>query len=263
MPVRSGGPAQTGRPVGSHGQPLRASIYRTRGPWNPSPLAWLWVFPASAKILLISLIVALTFMGTSSGFTDYVNALPDVQVIAAKPMAQDTLIYASDGTTLLADLHPPGHQQYYQPLSAMGKYLPEAAIAIEDHNFYSEPGVDAGALIRAAAVDLNAGRPVEGASTITQQLVKLTLVGNQPTLSRKIEEALLAVEVERAYTKQQILETYLNIVFFGSDAYGAAAAAKLYFHTTTANLDLAQAALLAGLLRDPNLLVAGALGQLR
>jgi len=134
----------------------------------------------------------------------------------------------------------------------MGKYLPMAAVAIEDHNFYSEPGVDPGALLRAAAIDLMARSPVEGASTITQQLVKLTLVGNKPTLNRKVEEALLAVEAERTYTKQQILEMYLNTVFFGNDAYGSSAAAKIYFHTATASLDLAQAAMLAGLLRDPS-----------
>ncbi|MGA8923580.1 MAG: biosynthetic peptidoglycan transglycosylase, partial [Candidatus Dormiibacterota bacterium] len=248
---RAGG-RQPARPRRRDGQPLRARIYRERGPWNPSPLAGLWVVPAAAKIGVLAIIVGTTFLATSPGVTAYINGLPDVRVIAAVPMTEDTLIYASDGTTLLADLHPSGHQQYYEPLSAMGKYLPMAAVAIEDHNFYSEPGVDAGALLRAAAVDLRAGAPVEGASTITQQLVKLTLVGNEPSISRKVEEALLAVEVERTYSKRQILEMYLNTVFFGNDAYGSAAAAKIYFHTTTANLDLAQAAMLAGLLRDPS-----------
>jgi membrane peptidoglycan carboxypeptidase len=243
---------QEPRPRRSNGQLLRAGIYRERGPWNPSPLAGFWVVPASAKIAVIGLVLGITFLGTSPGVTAYINGLPDVRLVAALPLAQDTMIYASDGTTLLADLHPSGHQQYYQPLAAMGKFLPMAAVAIEDHNFYSEPGVDPGALLRAAEVDLRAGRPVEGASTITQQLVKLTVVGNQPTLSRKVEEALLALEVERTYSKQQILEMYLNRVFFGNDAYGSAAAAKIYFHTTPANLDLAQAAMLAGLLRDPS-----------
>jgi membrane peptidoglycan carboxypeptidase len=239
------------RPTGANGHPLRASLYRKRGPWNPSPLAGLWVLPASAKIATIALLTGATFIGTSPALTAYINGLPDVRLIAGRPMTEDTLIYASDGTTLLADLHPAGHQQYFQPLSAMGKYLPMAAVAIEDHNFYSEPGVDLGALLRAAAIDLHARSPVEGASTITQQLVKLTLVGNQPTLSRKVEEALLALEVDRTYTKQQILEMYLNTVFFGNDAYGSAAAAKIYFHTPAASLDLAEAAMLAGLLRDP------------
>ena len=211
----------------------------------------LWVLPAAAKIAAIAVLFGATFFATSPGFTAYVNSLPDVHLIASVPLTEDTVIYASDATTVLADLHPAGHQQYFQPLSAMGKYLPMAVIAIEDHNFYSEPGIDPGAMLRAAEIDLQAGVPVEGASTITQQLVKITLVGNQATLSRKIEEALLALEVERTYSKQQILEMYLNAVFFGNDAYGAAAAAKIYFHTAPANLDLAQSALLAGLLRNP------------
>ncbi|TMB43168.1 MAG: hypothetical protein E6J53_08915, partial [Chloroflexi bacterium] len=250
--ARTGGSRKWARPRGSDGRLLRSSIYTKRGPWNPSPLAFLWVFPALARIVVIAVLTGGTFLTTSSAFTTYVNGLPDVRQIAAMPMTEDTLIYASDGTTLLADLHPAGHQQYFQPLAAMGNYLPMAVVAIEDHNFYSEPGVDPGALIRAASVDVRAGTPEQGASTITQQLVKLTLVGNKPTLSRKVEEALLALEVERTYTKKQILEMYLNTVFFGNDAYGAAAAASIYFHTSTANLDLAQASMLAGVLRDPS-----------
>src|SRR5450759_3160115 len=251
-PTPRAGGSRWARPRGSNGQLLRASIYSKRGPWNPSPLAAFWMLPATVKIAVIAVLTGATFFGTSPGFTAYINGLPDVGLIAARPMTEDTLIYASDGTTVLADLHPAGHQQYFQPLAAMGKYLPMAAVAIEDRNFYSEPGVDLGALLRAASIDLRAGSPVEGASTITQQLVKLTLVGNQPTLSRKVEEALLALEVERIYSKQQILQMYLNSVFFGNDAYGSAAAAKIYFHTQTAKLELAQAAMLAGLLRDPS-----------
>ncbi len=240
------------RPRAANGHLLRAGIYRTRGPWNPPRLASLWVLPAAAKIAAIAILTGATFLGTSPTFTAYVNGLPDARLVAAPRLTEDTLIYASDGTTLLADLHLPGHQQYHEPLAAMGKYLPMAVIAIEDHNFYSEPGVDPGALLRAAVIDLKAGSPVEGASTITQQLVKLTLVGSDPTLSRKAEEALLAIEVERTFTKQQILEMYLNTVFFGNDAYGSAAAAQIYFHVPTASLDLAQASMLAGLLRNPS-----------
>lgn len=251
-PARGAYGRRWARPRGENGRLLRAGIYRQRGPWNPSPLAGFWAVPAAAKIAGIAILTAAVFLGTSPNFIAYVNGLPDARLVAARPLTQDTLIYASDGVTLLADLHPAGHQQYFQPLAAMGKYLPMAAIAIEDHNFYSEPGVDLGALLRAASIDLRAGSAVEGASTITQQLVKLTLVGNEPTLSRKMEEALLAVEVERTFTKQQILEAYLNTVFFGNDAYGSAAAAQIYFHKTTAGLDLAQASMLAGLLRNPS-----------
>jgi membrane peptidoglycan carboxypeptidase len=94
---------------------------------------------------------------------------------------------------------------------------------------------------------------VEGASTITQQLVKLRLVGNEATLDRKIREALLALEIERRYTKAQILEMYLNNVFFGNTAWGTEAAAHIYFHRETKALDLAQASMLAGIIRGPTL----------
>lgn len=103
------------RPRAADGKPLRASLFHERGPWNPSPTAALWVFPAGAKIAVIAIMVATTFVATSPGFTDYINGLPDVKLVAAHPMAQDTLIYASDRSTLLADLHAPGHQQYYCP----------------------------------------------------------------------------------------------------------------------------------------------------
>src|SRR5207248_2328198 len=166
---------------------------------------------------------------------------------------EDTMVYASDNKTLLADLHPPGYQAYYEPLSEMGTFLPEAVISIEDRNFYSEPGIDPQGIVRAATVDLKSHSPVEGASTITQQLIKLRLVGNDATIDRKMREALLAFEVERRYTKDQILEWYLNSVFFANTAWGSAAASKIYFHKQTKDLDLAQASMLAGIIRGPTL----------
>src|SRR5207302_2040659 len=93
----------------------------------------------------------------------------------------------------------------------------------------------------------------EGASTITQQLVKLRLVGNQTSIDRKMREALLSFEIERRYTKPQILEWYLNSVFFANTAWGSAAASKIYFHKQTKDLDLAQASMLAGIIRGPTL----------
>src|SRR5206468_875315 len=132
-----------------------------------------------------------------------------------------------------ARLHPPGYQAYFEPLSQMGQLLPQAVIAIEDRNFYAEPGIDPQGIARAATVDLKSHRPVEGASTITQQLVKLRLVGNDATLDRKVREALLAFEIERKFTKDEILEWYLNSVFFANTAWGTAAASRIYFHTET------------------------------
>lgn len=188
---------------------------------------------------------------TSSGFAVYASKLPDPTQVTA-PIPSDTILYAADGKTILADLHPPGYQHYYESLQSMGTLLPEAVLSIEDRNFYSEPGVDPGGVARAAIIDWRAHQNVQGASTITQQLVKLRLVGNQATLDRKFREALLAFELERRYTKSQILEMYLNSAFFGNSAWGTAAAAQIYYHKATKNLDLAQASMLAGLIRGPS-----------
>ena len=210
--------------------------------------------PASWALRLLALLVIAvpSLIVTSPGYVAFADKLPDPsQVTTAIPA--DTLVYANDNKTLLADLHPPGHQAYYEPLSEIGAYLPEAVISIEDRNFYTEPGVDAQGVVRAATVDLKSNSPVEGASTITQQLVKLRLVGNETSLDRKVREALLAFEIERRYSKDQILEWYLNSVFFANTAWGAEAAAKIYFHEDAKNLDLAQASMLAGIIRGPTI----------
>src|SRR5205823_1546810 len=203
--------------------------------------------------LVVLLVVAIpSLIITSPGYVAFADKLPDPSQVATS-VPEDTLIYASDNQTLLADLHPPGYQSYYEPLSNMGTLLPEAVIAIEDRNFYDEPGIDPQGIVRAATVDIKSHRPVEGASTITQQLVKLRLVGNDATLDRKVREALLAFEIERKYTKAQILEWYLNSVFFANTAWGTAAASNIYFHKQTKDLDLAEASMLAGVIRGPTL----------
>ena len=205
-----------------------------------------WVIRAA----LLILIAAPSLIVTSPSYAAYAEKLPDVAQMS-KDVPGDTLVYAADGTTLLADLHPPGYQHYYEPLSAMGTYLPEAVVSIEDRNFYDEPGVDPGGIARAALVDWRARGTVQGASTITQQLVKIRLVGDEHSIDRKLREALLSFEIEQRFSKPQILEMYLNAVFFGNSAAGSAAASQIFFHVKTADLDLAQAAMLAGLVRGP------------
>jgi membrane peptidoglycan carboxypeptidase len=225
----------------------RASAGQVLGKHRISrPASWTLRFLALLVIAVPSLII------TSPGYVAFADKLPDPSQVATA-IPEDTLVYANDDKTLLADLHPPGYQAYYAPLSDMGTYLPQAVISIEDHNFYSEPGVDPQGMVRAATVDFKSNAPVQGASTITQQLVKLRLVGNQTSLDRKVREALLAFEIERRYTKAQILEWYLNSVFFANTATGAEAAAKIYFHKDANDLDLAQASMLAGIIRGPTL----------
>jgi len=210
--------------------------------------------PASWVLRLIALVVIAvpSLLVTSPGYVAFADKLPDPNAVTSA-IPEDTLLYAADNTTLLADLHPPGYQAYYEPLSAMGTLLPAAVISIEDRNFYNEPGIDPQGVVRAATVDLRSHSPVEGASTITQQLVKLRLVGNDATLDRKVREALLAFQIERKYTKDQILEWYLNSVFFANTAWGTASASKIYFHKDTKELDLAQASMLAGIIRGPTI----------
>src|SRR2546429_8027764 len=203
--------------------------------------------------LVVLLVIAIpSLIITSPGYIAFADNLPDpTQVTSTVP--EDTLIYAADNKTLLADLHPPGYQNYYEPLSEMGTLLPEAVISIEDHNFYQEPGIDPQGIVRASMGDWQSPSTAPGASTITQQLVKLRLVGNEASLDRKVREALLAFQIERRYTKAQILEWYLNSVFFANTAWGTAAASKIYFHKQTKDLDLAQASMLAGVIRGPTL----------
>jgi membrane peptidoglycan carboxypeptidase len=216
-----------------------------RSGWVLRPVGWIF------RLFLLCVIAIPSLVYTSPDYAVFADKLPDPATVTA-PIPEDTILYAADGKTVLADLHPPGYQHYYEAMQAMGTLLPEAVLSIEDKNFYNEPGVDPGGVARAAMIDYRAHGSVQGASTITQQLVKLRLVGNEPTLDRKFREALLAFEIERRYTKAQILEMYLNSAFFGNSAWGSAAASHIYYHKATKDLDLAQASMLAGLIRGPS-----------
>jgi len=245
-------------PRDSRGRRLRASAHGTGprfaraggfGLLAPRDLSeWL---PAAAKLTLIFVLASGAFLASSQAYIDFAADLPNAHAIAATPLPEDTLIYADDGKTLLADVHPEGQQHYYEPLSSMGHWLPDASVAIEDTNFWHEPGIDPVAMVRAAWVDWREHRTAQGASTITQQLVKLRLLDSSPTYERKLKEAYLAIQVDRSYSKAQILEMYLNTVHFGNNSQGSLAASRIYFHKETKDLDLAQASLLAGIPQSP------------
>ena len=136
-------------------------------------------------------------------------------------------------------------------LAQIPETVRDATIAIEDKNFYSNPGFDTMAILRALYDDLRTGHIVSGASTITQQLAKQQFLTPDQTYSRKIKELALAYELSQAYSKDQILELYLNKSFYGAQSYGVEAAAQSYFHMSASKLDLAQAAVLAGLPQAP------------
>lgn len=138
------------------------------------------------------------------------------------------------------------------PLRDIAPPLQQAVVAVEDHRFYQHPGVDLESILRAALVNLQFGTIAEGGSTITQQLAKNLFLHHQQTWARKAEEVALALLLELRYSKEEILELYLNTIYFGSGAYGVQEAASQYFGKTPAQLTLAEASLLAGLPQAPS-----------
>jgi penicillin-binding protein 1A len=158
-------------------------------------------------------------------------------------------IYAADGT-ILATLFQDENREYLT-LDQVAPIARDAVISVEDHNFYKHGPVDFTSILRAALANLKAGRVVQGGSTITQQLVKNTEVGAADTFKRKFQEAQLAFRLERTYSKNQILELYLNEVYLGHQTYGIGAASEYYFGTTADKITLPQAALLAGMIQAP------------
>ncbi|MGH2722312.1 MAG: PBP1A family penicillin-binding protein [Actinomycetota bacterium] len=167
----------------------------------------------------------------------------------ADSLAQTTRIYAADGA-LLATLHGEINRDPV-PLDQLPEHVAQAAVASEDARFYEHGGVDTKAVLRALVKDLVANDWVQGGSTITQQYVKKAYVGNKRTLGRKIQEARVARELERKLTKDQILELYLNTVYFGSGAYGIEAAARAFYDKPAAELTASEAAQLIGVIPAP------------
>jgi 1A family penicillin-binding protein len=138
------------------------------------------------------------------------------------------------------------------PLEQMSPHLPKAILAIEDQRFKEHGGIDLIRIVSAALTDLRKGRPAEGGSTITQQLARLAFLDRKKTFARKIKEVCLAFRIERMYSKDQILELYLNKVYFGEGLHGAEAAARGYFGRSATDLSLSEAALLAGVVNAPS-----------
>jgi membrane peptidoglycan carboxypeptidase len=165
------------------------------------------------------------------------------------PESQSSFIYDTNGRQLA--LLDSGQDRVPVKIGQVPPVVTNAVISTEDRNFYRHGGVDPIGLIRATISDLRGRGSLQGGSTITQQYVKKAYVGSQRTLIRKVKEAVLAIKVERKFTKQQILELYLNTIYFGRGAYGVQSAAQAYFGKDIGQLNLPEAALLAGLIRGP------------
>ncbi len=207
-------------------------------------------------MLVILLFVALgtLFFGLALvGYASIARDLPQPEELQARvSQFKSTLIYDRDGNVLSEVGDPNYGRRTAVPLDRISPYLIDATIATEDPNFYQHPGVDPVGLVRAlyyAVRERDLSGP--GGSTITQQLVKLTFLSPERTISRKVKEAILAAEITRRYPKDTILQIYLNEIYYGNLAYGIEAAAETYFGVHASELTLAQAAMLAGLPQAP------------
>jgi len=175
--------------------------------------------------------------------------LPDVGQISTYIPAETTKIYSEDNV-VLAELHLEENRVTI-PLEHISPYIRRAVVAMEDENFYSHHGLDFKGIARALFRDVLAGSFVEGGSTLTQQLARNLFLTRKRQISRKVSEAILAIQIERRYSKPEILEMYLNQVYWGHNAYGIESASLLYFGKQASNVNLSEAAMLVGLLTGP------------
>jgi len=206
-----------------------------------------------AGVLTAVLLAGVAFVGVAAAatFGYFASDLPSASDLATVPVPLTTHIYDRSGDHLLYTLSD--ERRDLISIDAVPKQMQDATIAIEDKTFWTNPGVDVAGIVRAVQVNSASGRITQGGSTITQQLIKTRLLGDDPTLTRKIKEAILAVEATRTFSKSQILEMYFNQIYYGNQAYGLKAAAATYFGVTDlTKLTLGQMALLAGLPQAPS-----------
>ncbi|MDE3111922.1 MAG: penicillin-binding protein [Chloroflexota bacterium] len=206
---------------------------------------------AGALGIFVALFALFAGTAAASAISFFTSDLPAIDDLSTAPMPLSTLIYDRSGQHLLYRLED--QRRELVGLDQVPKLMQDATVSIEDKTFWSNPGIDVGGIVRAAQTDLTSHGIQEGGSTITQQLIKQRLVGDAPTFTRKIKEAILALQAGRIYSKQQILEMYLNQVYYGNQSYGVKAAALTYFGVTDlSKLTLGQMALLAGLPQAPS-----------
>lgn len=183
-------------------------------------------------------------------FLYYIKDFPRPEVFTERYLAQSTKIYDRTGEVILYEVY--GEERRTRvSLKEIPDYLKWAVIVAEDADFYSHFGVDLKGLVRAVLEDLKIGKPIYGGSTIPQQLVRSTFLSSEKTAKRKIREIILAIELERRYSKDQILEWYLNQIPFGQNAYGVEAASQVYFNKPVSKISVGEAATLAALIKAP------------
>lgn len=207
----------------------------------------------------LSVIKYMTLLGLTIGFAgaafvfSYMMGLDEWKEFNPKnigDMQQTLLIYDKNGVETAALYNK--QNRVYMTINDIPEHVKNAFIAIEDTRFYEHNGVDVKRILGSLVEDLKSGSFKQGASTISQQLVKNTSLTGVKTMSRKLQEAVMAYKLEQVYSKDKILEMYLNFIYFGNGAYGIEAAAKAYFGISAKSLSIAQAAMLAGVIKAPS-----------
>jgi membrane peptidoglycan carboxypeptidase len=221
----------------------------TRKPKRPAPKKPMKgrVLTVLKWVLIVGLVTTLTGIGAfyyAYTQTDIPSSVPNSDF-----QTETTLVYYSDGKTQLGQFATQNRESI--PYSEMPENIKQAVVAAEDQSFWTNKGIDPKGIIRAAFSNAR-GNSTQGASTITQQYVKILYLTQERSFKRKLKEAFLSLKLQREQSKEQILEGYLNTIYFGRGAYGIQAAAKAYFDVDAKDLNLKQAAVLASVLNDPN-----------
>ncbi len=225
-------------------RPRKNTPRRKSGAKPPRRRRGFWRVVKWGTVLLLWLAVI------GAGFVGYyAHDLPDTDRLVGPETPLSVTVLAADGSTIANVGEMWGE---LVPVADMAPVLPKAVLAIEDRRFFEHGGIDAFGVIRAAWRNAVEGRVVAGGSTISQQVAKLVFLSPERSVRRKIQEAMLAFWLEREFTKEEILTIYLNRAYFGASAYGVDAAARRYFGRTARDLTLAQAAMIAGLLKAPS-----------
>ena len=221
-----------------------------------------WITIASTTLVLLLVFLS---VGSAAGYVSYrfVNSTQVTfghSVVTFRDLLPLDNLKIYDSKGVLIDQLTDNGIHTSVTFDQVAPIMINATVATEDKNFWSNPGIDVVGIIRALLANMQNGRVIEGGSTITQQLIKNLIVGNRPTVVRKLEEIVLAPQINNDYTKEDILTMYLNSIYYGNQAYGVDAAASVYFglqdtpgQSAASQLDLAQSAMLAGIPSNPTL----------
>src|SRR3989344_6675824 len=215
-------------------------MVRLRAEWRHTFLAFVLVVFGVGFFVLGGVLISVSF-----------TPVPDIGSFATRQVDQSTKIYDRTGQVLLYDYNRDAKRNIV-PIADISPHAINATIAIEDSSFYEHGGIRLTSIIRAIFADVLGGTLSQGGSTITQQVVKNELLTSRKSVIRKIHEWALAIKLEQIYSKEQILETYLNNIPYGRTLYGVEAASEAYFGKTAKDLSLAQAAYLAAMIQAPS-----------